>query len=155
MNGIRVSRVLLGGIVAGIIIDICEGLISGVVLMDQWSAAMRALGREAGFSGTLLALLNVWGLLMGIAVVWLYAAIRPRFGPGPRTAVIAGLTMWFAGFLISTIPTAVMGLFPPGLLAASVGLGLIEMLLAALAGAALYREEAEPKPELRANEARA
>lgn len=26
--------------------------------------------------------------------IWLYAAIRPRYGPGPRTAIIAGFAMW-------------------------------------------------------------
>jgi len=41
-----------------------------------------------------------WGLLWivinwiitGILFVWVYASIRPRFGPGVNTAVIAGLT---------------------------------------------------------------
>ena len=31
---------------------------------------------------------------MGIGLIWLYAAIRPRYGPGPRTAAIAGFVMW-------------------------------------------------------------
>ncbi len=27
-------------------------------------------------------------------MTWWYAAIRPRFGPGPKTAAIAGLAVW-------------------------------------------------------------
>ena len=26
--------------------------------------------------------------------MWLYAAIRPRYGPGPKTALMAGLAWW-------------------------------------------------------------
>ena len=33
-------------------------------------------------------------VVMGIGLIWLYAAIRPRYGPGPRTAAIAGFVMW-------------------------------------------------------------
>ena len=29
--------------------------------------------------------------ILGILTVWVYAAIRPRFGPGPRTALTAAL----------------------------------------------------------------
>jgi hypothetical protein len=33
---------------------------------------------------------NATGFLIGIFAIWLYAAIRPRHGPGPKTAVCAG-----------------------------------------------------------------
>lgn len=49
-------------------------------------------GRMAGFT------LNV---VPGIWAVWLYAAIRPRYGAGPKTAAIAGFSWW----LIATITT--------------------------------------------------
>ena len=34
--------------------------------------------------------------LFGILIVWTYAAMRPRFGPGPKTALIAGITLYLA-----------------------------------------------------------
>jgi hypothetical protein len=30
-------------------------------------------------------------------IMWLYAAIRPRYGPGPKTAAVAGFALWFIG----------------------------------------------------------
>jgi hypothetical protein len=33
-------------------------------------------------------------LFLGTLMTFWYAAIRPRFGPGPITAVIAGLAVW-------------------------------------------------------------
>jgi hypothetical protein len=35
--------------------------------------------------------INVKGVIVGIALIQLYAAIRPRFGAGPATAVKAGI----------------------------------------------------------------
>ena len=32
----------------------------------------------------------IWGLFVGIFPVWLYAAIRPRYGAGLKTALGAG-----------------------------------------------------------------
>ena len=30
----------------------------------------------------------------GVLLMWLYAAIRPRYGPGPKTAAITGFAFW-------------------------------------------------------------
>lgn len=40
-------------------------------------------------------------VVAGIWAVWLYAALRPQYGAGPRTAAIAGFSWW----LIATIAT--------------------------------------------------
>src|SRR4029434_4016947 len=34
--------------------------------------------------------------IYGLVLVFTYAAMRPRFGPGPKTAVIAGMSYWVA-----------------------------------------------------------
>ena len=38
-------------------------------------------------------------VVAGIWAMWLYASLRPLYGPGPKTAAIAGFSWW----LISTI----------------------------------------------------
>jgi hydroxyacylglutathione hydrolase len=37
---------------------------------------------------------------LGLLLAWLYAAIRPRFGPGPATALRAGGFLWVATWLV-------------------------------------------------------
>jgi uncharacterized membrane protein len=80
-------------------------------------------------------------LIYGIFMVWLYAAIRPRYGAGLKTAVCAGLAVWAAGDLL---PNAgfmwAAGLFPTNLTVMTTAAGIIELVVAALAGAALYKE---------------
>jgi hypothetical protein len=82
-----------------------------------------------------------FGFLCGIVLVWLYASIRPRYGPGPKTAVIAGLTIW----LITRLAFAAWwftGLYSFGVVAASAVGGLVAAVAGGLAGCALYKETA-------------
>jgi hypothetical protein len=141
MGKINAGRVLIGGIVAGIIITVVEWLVNGVVLLEDWTEALRALGKSGEMTTGATVLYVLWSLLVGIATIWLYAAIRPRFGAGPRTAVIAGFAMWIFAYLSYTIAVAAVGLFPGRLLGITAVIGAVELVAAALVGAWLYREE--------------
>jgi len=140
MGQINWARVILGGIVAGVIIDISEGVLNGVVLMQDWADAMKALGKpEAG--PMQIAWFNVYGLVLGLTAIWLYAAIRPRYGAGPKTAVCAGLAMWFIAYALGSAAGMIMGIFPSNLMIIGMIWGLFEMVIATVAGAKLYKEE--------------
>jgi len=78
--------------------------------------------------------------VLGIVIVLGYAAIRPRFGPGPKTAIIAGLFAWFGVVVYQNVIAGGLGMEPASLLAMVIGWELVEYLLAALVGAALYSE---------------
>ena len=45
-------------------------------------------------------------LLLGVSSMWLYAAIRPRWEPGPKTAVVARFFLWFFGSWLDSPLTA-------------------------------------------------
>ncbi|MCL6506270.1 MAG: hypothetical protein K6T59_04515 [Bryobacteraceae bacterium] len=141
MGKINAGRVLIGGIVAGIIVAVVEWLVNGVVLLEDWTEALKLLGKSGETTTATTVIYVLWSLLVGIATVWLYAAIRPRFGAGPRTAVIAGFAMWIFAYLSFTIAAAAMALFPGRLLGITTVIGAIELVAAALVGAWLYREE--------------
>jgi hypothetical protein len=141
MNKINLVRVILGGIVAGIVINIFEGVSNSFVLNKQFAEAMTALGRVPDMSFKQIAAFNVWGLATGIVMVWVYAAIRPRFGAGPKTAMLAGAVVWALAYVSSNAAMVVLHLFPAGLMLAATAIGLVETLVAGLAGAAVYREE--------------
>lgn len=143
MERINLSRVLLGGIVAGIVANILGYVVDGVILATQWTAAMRALGKS-DFSTNQILAFNVIGLTFGIFAVWLYAAIRPRYGAGPKTALCAGLAVWVAGVLLPNAALmGISGLFPSSLTTISTLAGAVEWAAAILAGASLYKEGAE------------
>ena len=139
MGKINWNRVILGGLVAGVIINIFEFALHGAVIAKDMDAAVRALGREVG--GKELLMFLVWGFLVGIFAVWLYAAIRPRYGAGPKTALCAGAAVWGLGYLLASVTPIALHLFPRRLMAIGLAVGIVEVLAGTLAGAWLYREE--------------
>lgn len=141
MRGINWGRVFLGGIVAGIVVNIGEFLLNAVVLKNDWDAAMKALNKSMPMTGSAMTVWMVFGLVVGIASVWLYAAIRPRYGAGPGTAVKAAVAAWFFLTLLSSVAQANMGLFPSRILTVATIWGLVELIIATLIGAWLYKEE--------------
>lgn len=138
MGKINLQRVILGGLLAGVVLNVYDFLLYGVILRADFDAAMQALGKSMAPSAIyqFIALDFLWGIWL----VWLYAAIRPRFGPGPRTAVIAGLFMWLGMGLLHTASEAPLGLFPARLMMIAVLSLLVALPLAALAGGKVYSE---------------
>ena len=139
MGKINVMRVLLGGLLAGLVLNIGEYLLNRIVLAEQWSGS-GADSELAEFGVGQMASGVIIMFVFGIALMWIYAAIRPRFGAGPKTAVIAGLTMWSIAWLLTGASFITVGIFPVGQMVVSIIWGLFEVPMAALAGAWLYRE---------------
>jgi hypothetical protein len=138
MGKINSGRVILGGIVGGIVINILEYLVHDVVLKAQHEEMMKALGKTMPEGGSTIVVWMVYGFVWAIAAVWLYAAIRPRFGPGVKTAVCAGVTAWFLSCFLPAIAMWNMTLTPFSPLEEV--LELVVMVVAVLAGAAVYKE---------------
>jgi uncharacterized membrane protein len=137
------GRVILGGLLAGLVINVVEYITNGVVLKQAWGQAMQALGKPAEFSASAIVMFNVWGFLLGIAAVWLYAAIRPRYGLGASTAIRAGFAAWGLAVFLPNLGNYPLGLFPGRLLVITTVVALVELLVATLVGAWLYKEAAE------------
>jgi hypothetical protein len=113
---------------------------------------MKALGKPDFTLDQILAN-QALGLVSGIVMVWLYAAMRPRYGAGPKTAVLAGLAVWVVGALVPNVGfMSIAGLFPANLTLMTTAGGIVEAVAAALAGCALYKEVA---PSLKSMQARA
>ncbi|MBE0447579.1 MAG: hypothetical protein IBX64_05705 [Actinobacteria bacterium] len=108
------SRVILGGLLGGIVFSITN-ILKGVAVPafgEEWAAAMALLGidmQRLMQSQAMLAWFMVDSILFILVAVWLYAAIRPRFGAGMRTAVYAGVAVWLIGYLLPMIGYASLG----------------------------------------------
>jgi hypothetical protein len=147
MSNINLGRVILGGIVAGIVIDVFEGLLNGVVLANQWATVMTGLGKSSTMSIKQILAFNVWGLVAGILMVWIYASMRPRLGAGPKTAICAGLVIWATAYMLGGAAPVFLHLFPVGLMATGLAVGLVETMVAGVAGAYFYKENAVELPK--------
>jgi hypothetical protein len=138
MGRINVKAVIVGGLVAGLVLNVIDFLVWGVWLKDDMAAMMQNTGK--GPIDNLIPLFVLLDFIFGIALVHLYAAIRPRFGAGPATAVKAGLYIWVLVGLLHAIGEAPMGLMPQRLYVIGTVVALVAFPLAAVAGAKFYRE---------------
>jgi hypothetical protein len=140
MQRINLARVIIGGIVAGIVWDVLGYLVDGVLLKHRWMVGMKALG-HTDLSPNMWIGFNLLGIVTGIALIWIYAAIRPRLGAGVKTAVYAGVIVWIVGVLVPNVSfMLVTGLFAKHLALYTTAGGLVEAVAGAIAGAALYKE---------------
>ena len=140
MQGINLARVVLGGLVAGLIYDAAGFTTDGWLLKQDWAEATGRLGLTAPGAGQLLWA-TLHGLICGLAALWMYTAMRRLHGKGYRTAAHAGLLVWLLGVLLPDLSFGTsMGFFPGRLAVSSAAGGLAGLLAGTLAGAWLYRD---------------
>ena len=139
MSNINFGRVILGGLVAGLVLNIGEFLLNEVVFVKQMEEMFSRMNLPRPGSSFIAIAVGIT-FLLGIVIVWLYAMIRPRFGAGPKTAIIAAFVIWFCVYLYCGILNAALFAIPTTYLVLGMVWGIIEYILAAAAGAWLYKE---------------
>ncbi|MFQ6031067.1 MAG: hypothetical protein ACE5Q6_26695 [Dehalococcoidia bacterium] len=136
MGKINWGRVFLCGILTGGVWYLLSLLVFVFALGGtDYAAAVEAAPRPKTFP----ALPFILYLAMGIWAMWLYAAIRARYGPGPKTAAVAGVALWVVAVLEVSKLVAV-GFFPPNLLLTPVAAALPVIIVVAVVGAWPYKE---------------
>jgi hypothetical protein len=142
MASINWRRVWLGGLAAGLVMNVSEAALHGGMLGTDAATLFKRFGVPDTPVGWQLPALVAATFVVGVTAVWLYAAIRPRYGPGPRTAICAGIAVWILAHLWSGVylGAGFTGLITPRLAWLPVPWGLIEAPLGTLVGAWLYRE---------------
>lgn len=143
MARINWSRVFLGGLVAGLVINIGAFLVDGLMLHERWDQEMAALGKSMEVAGAVLVMVLAWGFVLGILTVWLYAAIRAQYGPGPGTAAVAGVMVWMLNVVLPNVFFMLTELFSARVLAVSSLGALVYLTLGAMAGGWVYKPAEE------------
>jgi hypothetical protein len=141
MTPINIAKVIVGGLLAGLVFNVFDFVWNTFVLAEGFRANATRLGLNPDVMET-PAGITTWVMIdfaLGMLAVWIYAAIRPRFGPGPRTAVIAGIAMWFAPTVV-LLGFAQGGMLDMPLFVKSALLSLIGAIVGSVAGAWAYKE---------------
>ena len=130
---------MIGGLVAGLIINIGEIVLNDIILGPHIEADMKRMGITPPGMG-FAALAVTFTFVFGILAVFLYAMARARFGPGPRTALLTALILWFCLYAYCGTINMLLINIPPKLILMILAWGIVEYPLGILAGAALYKE---------------
>jgi hypothetical protein len=137
------KRIVLGGLAGGALMIVLDMVASGALgLGKQWEEAVAALGKPMHVSGGLMAMFFINYFLRGVMLVWIYAAIRPRFGAGPATAIRAAFVFWIAMAVFPDIVNISFDLFPARTVVTMGIVALAEMIAGTMLGGWLYQEEA-------------
>lgn len=143
---INAQRVVVGGLAAGVVTNILGFLGWGLLMGPRMNAEMDAVvpGLSARMAtGMSMSFNIVTQFAVMMLVVWLYAAMRPRFGPGFKTAAYAALAVWVCGILFYQ-GWYLIGMMSSGTyLIATIINGAI-LLAGAYVGGMLYKEEEAP-----------
>jgi hypothetical protein len=141
MAQINTGKVITGGLVGGLVLNVVDYLVNGVWLAEKWTAQTAKLNPNLDMmSSTSIATYVAIDFILGILIVWLYAAIRPRFGPGAGTGVKAAIAVWVPVAAINST-FVVSGVYGPKIIAVSVCGTLLGMLAGGNVGARMYKEE--------------
>ncbi len=139
MNKIKVGRLLAAGLVTLIVFIMVEFLLEFVIFdaligLGKWISQLYAPS-SWNLSNHILNLFIA--LVNSIMLMWMYAALRPMFGVGPKTALIASVFAYAFIFSFS-VNFANLRLYPiqPALI--ELFYQLIEIPVAILAGAYYY-----------------
>ena len=140
---INTSKVVAGGFVAGIVMNVVgyigQAVLLGPRMMSEMVAAAPSLEGKGMGTGALTGRV-LTQFAVGFLLVWLYAAMRPRFGPGMKTAALAAFAGWLCGFLFY-LDWLYLGMMSPGLYALTSLVMIITLLIAAGVGAMIYKED--------------
>ena len=131
-------RVILGGLLAGVFINASEFVLNGMVLAEQMEADMQSAG--LAFASWAMPAFVVMGFVWGLFLAWCYAAIRPRYGKGGRTALIAAAALWVVGYLMPSVSFLAMGVGSTSNYALSLVWGAAEVVIAAVLAGYFYQE---------------
>ncbi len=142
MAAINWRRVLLGGLVTGAIILVAQMAFHWAIAGSNWWF-FRALSQPIAQAPGIARYAGLH-LIAGIAVIWLYAAARPRYGAGPKTAVLIGIAYWVIGYALPAIgfqPFIAEEFRNARMWVISEFVYLLGVVLGSLVGARVYTEE--------------
>ena len=144
MKRINYGRVLVGGLLAGLLLFLADGFIHEKLLHGHWMAALAAAGRSVETQqqehGGGLAYFAIFELLRGLAMAFVYSVFRTHCGPGPKTAVCSALTVWAIMFPIPLVQEIPLGFRSATMVSLWSLYEIVPSVIAGLVAGALYKE---------------
>jgi len=138
---ISTGKVVTGGLLAGVVMNVLDMTWNYTVLSGDMKAMVDQMHLDPAVM-TDLSYAVPWiviDFVLGLVVVWTYAAMRPRLGPGPKTAVLAALVPWVSVTSV-LCGFASIGMFSEAMMTKGSFFALISIVAASVAGAAIYKE---------------
>ena len=136
----NLPRIIGLGLGIGVLLNILGSLGNGLLLREAWAAAIPIRPETALTGWPSVAISLISDFVFGPALVWLYAAMLPRFGASFATATRAALVIWILGVVVPYLGIVRIGWLPAGIVAWTSALALVSFVPAAWLTVRFYRE---------------
>ena len=141
MPRINWIRLIIGGVIASVILFLTDGFFHERVVVADWMAVFTALGsKPPEETPASLLYFAIYEVGRGFLAMILYVLMRPCCKPGPKTAAIAGIVVWLAFSVTGPAQFIPLGFFSHALWVKVGAFHLATSVIAAIAGAAVYKE---------------
>lgn len=143
MSNVNWGRFVLGALIVAAICFVSDGFLHQRLVSEQWEAVEAALGatmRE--HAGWIMVYFVIFELGRGFLTMYTYVLLRPRLGPGAKTATWAGVVAWVAFSLTGPAQFIPLGFYSESLWISVALYQLVFSIVAAISGAAPYGERA-------------
>lgn len=128
--------IILCGVVAGLIILISAlGMIPIVGNQMNEVLESRLLPPLSIGAMTYFAVMSI---VLGVVMMWTYAFVESNYKYKMKVAIIVSIVIWFLTYFWSNAALVAYGFIPFKLAAIGTAWGLLELILASMAGSKLY-----------------
>src|SRR6185369_17241616 len=103
MGNINYGRVIIGAIIAALFYFLTDGAIHTILGPYHVNAIIGAGKSAQAGDSSAYVYFALYDLGKGLVATLIYAGVRPRFGPGVKTAVWVGVVAWLACIVTPTI----------------------------------------------------
>jgi hypothetical protein len=135
---INIRSLLSSGLVAGLIINL-SAIAMVPMVGDQFNMVLASRGLPP-LSNMAMVFFSCVSFIFGLSLVWFYAMAKIQFGSGIKTAAKVSVIVWFFTYFIANVSNVVYGFMPIGLTVIGTVWGLVELVVASVVGAKLYKD---------------
>jgi hypothetical protein len=135
---INSGKVLAGGLVASVVANLLDYVFQGILLRPDFEILQQRLNLDPAVANNPVPWIVV-DFILGFLLIVTYVGFRARWGPGPKTAIYAGVIV-FASIASTMGALSAIGIFSVDTYLKSSALTLVTIMCASLAGAFVYKE---------------
>ncbi len=142
MKKINFGRLIIGGLIASILLFLSDGFLHEQVFKQYWEYLYHGLGAkppEAGHSIDMVYFF-IFELGRGFGAIFIYTLMRPFYGPGPKTAVLAAIATWLAFSVTAPAEFIPLGFYGRRLWVMVAAAQFVTSIVANLIAASIYKE---------------
>ena len=137
------SRFIIGALVASVIAFVTDGFFHETIAISDWKTIYANLGANEPVENPVsMIYFAIFELGRGFIAMFVYVLLRSWCGPGPKTAAWAGVVAWIAFSLTGPAQFIPLKFFSNQLWIKLAAFQLVTSIIAAIAGAALYKDSA-------------